>query len=116
MPLVIKNIQTPDAEERLELNTIFYYKNAVNPEILRLRSVFLLKWNKNRSRVLVFNKESIKVYDDIFDDEIKAEEAVLTIFGSRLKKHDHKIDWLTEFTNPDIMSLLIDIPVIGNSI
>ena len=100
----------------MELKTIFYYKNALNPEKLRLRSLFLLKWKKDYSRILAFNKESIKVYDKIFDDELKAEEEVINVFGSRLNEGEFRIDWLTEFTNPDIMSLLVDIPVIGDSI
>jgi hypothetical protein len=116
MPLVNPNIPISDAGERLELKTIFYYKNALNPEMLSLRSIFLLKWKKDYSRILAFNKESIKVYDKIFDDEQKAEEEILNAFGSRLNNGDYKIDWFTAFTNPDIMNLLIDIPVNGDSV
>jgi hypothetical protein len=115
MTLLMRNEQTLDLEQKLELKTIFHYRYAVNAEKLRLRAIYMIKWADEHSRVIAFNKNALKVFDEIFEDETKTTEALLKVFGKHLKRKGRRIDWLTGSTNPDILSLLLDIPVMSKT-
>ena len=115
MILVLKNGQTLDLEQKLEIKTIFQYQYAVNAEKLKLRAIYMIKWVDEHSRVIAFNLNSLKIFDEVFEDESKTTEAILKTFGKHLRKDKCRIDWLTESTNPDILSLLLDIPVMNGT-
>ena len=115
MSLALRKEHTHDLEPKLEIRTIFQYQYAVNAEKLKLRAIYMIKWVDEHSRVIAFNLNSLKIFDEIFEDESKTTEALLKTFGKHLRKNKRRIDWLTESTNPDIMSLLLDIPVMDET-
>lgn len=95
-------------EPRLELRTVVKFKYALHLQQLNLRMALFFKF-KEKFRVIAFDLTPMKVLDKIVKNKKEAEGLLIETFGSGLEKKNYVIPWVKGDSNPDVISLLLDL-------